>query len=136
MPQIVVDDQLETQFILGALDSWVGAVRLQSLRPGEHILDDRVPEILRTLKSPTFVTIDHGFWNRRLCHSDYCVLFFDLLTEEQKRIPAILRVLFRLPEFNTRAARMGKVARVDDDTVTFWEAGKRTTLPLTSHQSP
>jgi hypothetical protein len=130
MSQIVLDDQLDVQIILPALDPWITAVRLQSLRPGEQVLDDRVPEILRTLKTPTFGTIDQGFWNRRLCHSAYCILFFELRTEEQDRIPAQLRNLLRLPEFRRRAARMGKVARVDGAAVQYWEAGKKHTLAL------
>jgi hypothetical protein len=61
MSQLVLDDQLDVQVVVPALEGWITAVRLQNLRPLEHILDDRVPEILRTLKTPTFVTIDHGF---------------------------------------------------------------------------
>ena len=75
MSQLVLDDQLDVQIILPALEGWLTAVRLQELRPDEHVLDDRVPEILRTLKTPTFVTIDHGFWNRRLCHCPICLCF-------------------------------------------------------------
>ncbi|HYV39884.1 MAG TPA: hypothetical protein VE988_29625 [Gemmataceae bacterium] len=128
MSQLVLDDQLDVQVILPALEPWITAVRLQSLRPGEHVLDDRVPEILRTMKTPTFVTIDHGFWNRRLCHAGYCILFFDLLTEEQEKLPKQLRRLFRLSEFRTRAVRMGKVARIDGEEGTFWEGGKKEIL--------
>jgi hypothetical protein len=73
MSQLVLDDQLDLQVILPALKDRVTAVRLQDLRPGEHILDDRVPELLRTLKQPAFVTIDRGFWRRELCHPAYCV---------------------------------------------------------------
>lgn len=130
MSQLVLDDQLDVQIILPALAPWIRAVRLQSLRPGEHVLDDRVPEILRALKTPTFVTIDHGFWKRRLCHHRYCILVFALLTTEQQQLPRLMRRLFRLPEFRTRAARMNKVARVSDEVVTFWDAGKKKVLNL------
>jgi hypothetical protein len=53
------------------LEAWTTAVRPQALRPGEQVLDDRVPEILLTLKAPTFITIDQDFWDRRLCHTGY-----------------------------------------------------------------
>ena len=106
MSQLVLDDQLDVQAILPRLEPWITAVRLQSLRPGEHVLDDRVPEILCTLQRPTFVTIDRGFWNRRLCHASYCILYFDLLTDQQQQLPSILRRLFRLVEFRTRAVRI------------------------------
>ena len=130
MSQLVLDDQLDVQIIVPALEAWITAVRLQQLRPTEHILDDRVPEILRTLKTPAFVTIDHGFWNRRLCHPGYCILYFDLAKDEQQQLPELLRRLFRLPEFRTRAVRMGKVARVRQEAVTYWEDGEKKVLSL------
>ena len=130
MSQLVLDDQLDVQIILPELSPWITAVRLQSLRPGELVLDDRVPEILRTLKTPTFVTIDRGFWKRSLCNPGYCILCFELRSEDQRLLPGLLRRLFRLPEFRTRAARMGKVARVEQTAVTYWEAGKKAVLEL------
>ena len=128
MSQLVLDDQLDVQIILPSLENWITAVRLQDLRPGEHILDDRVPEILQTLKTPTFVTIDHGFWNRRLSHPGYCILYFRLTKNEQEQLPDLLRQLFRLPEFRTRSARMGKVASVRQEAVAYWETGKKKIL--------
>jgi hypothetical protein len=124
MSQLVLDDQLDVQIILPSLESRITAVRLQDLRPGEHIFDDQVPEILQTLKTPTFITIDHGFWKRRLSHPDYCRLTKD----EQEELPGLLRRLFRLPEFRTRSARMGKVASVGQEAVAHWEAGKKKVL--------
>jgi hypothetical protein len=130
MSQLVLDDQLDVQVIVPALEAWITVDRLQDLRPTQHILDDRVPEILRTLRTPTFVTIDHGFWNRRLCHPGYCILYLDLAKDEQERLPGLVRRLFRLPEFRTRAVRMGKVARIRQATVSYWEAGARKVLSL------
>lgn len=106
---------------------------MQELRPGEHILDDRVPEILRTLRHPTFVTIDQDFWKRDLCHPRYCILYFALREDQQRLLPNLLRALLRLPQFRTRTARMGKLARVSADHIDFWEFGKptRTRLPWT-----
>jgi len=75
------------------------------------------------LRTPTFITIDRGFWDRRLCHPDYCILYFDRAKNEQQLLPGQLRRLFRLPEFRTRAARMGKVASVRQDAVSYWEFG-------------
>jgi len=130
MSQLVLDDQLDVQIILANLETWITAERLQNLRPGEHILDDRVPEILLTLKTPTFVTIDRGFWNRRLSHPGYCILYCQLTKDEQEQLPGLVRRLFRLAEFRTRFARMGKVAKVRQETVDYWEAGKKNTLRL------
>ena len=49
------------------------------------------------------------------------VQFFDLSDDEQDHIPALLRRLLRFPEFRTRAARMGKVARVSFADVVYWQ---------------
>jgi hypothetical protein len=65
-----------------------------------------------------------------LCHPGYCVLFFDLAKDEQKQLPDLLRRLFRLPAFRTRTVRMGKVARIRKETVSYWEAGEKISLSL------
>ncbi len=94
------------------------------------IRDERVPELLLTLNRPTFITIDHGFWQRKICHSGYCILYFALAKEEQGELPPLLRRLLHLPEFHTRAAHMGKVARVQKQLATYWEAGEKKVLKL------
>ena len=105
------------------LAHWTTAQRLRDARPSEVIKDERVPEILRALGRPTFVTIDLGFWNKRLRDAQYCILCFPLENDQQDQLPALLRRLFRLPEFRSRAARMGKVARVSSVDVAYWQLG-------------
>jgi hypothetical protein len=85
------------------------------------VLDERVPAILLSLKQPTFVTIDHSFWNRELCHPHYGILYFSLSIREQDLIPDLLRALLRRPEFDTRAKRMGKVARISTAAIDYWQ---------------
>jgi hypothetical protein len=125
MSQLILDDQLDVSEILPELRKWITARRLQDLRPRELIRDDRVPEILLSLKSATFVTIDHGFWDARLCHPDYCILYFALRDDQQHQIPGILRALLRRAEFRSRASRIGKVVRVSTTSITYWEFGNR-----------
>jgi hypothetical protein len=121
MSQLILDDQLDITEILPPLRKWITARRLQDLRPGELIRDDRIPEILMRLKSPTFVTIDKGFWDSRLCHPKYCILFFALRDDQQSLVPGLLRALFRRAEFSTRSKRMGKVARVSSKAISYWQ---------------
>jgi hypothetical protein len=121
MSQLILDDQADALTLVPKLSKWTTVQRLQELRPREHILDDRVPEILLTLSSPTFVTIDDDFWDRRLCNPGYSILFFPLQNKEQKWIPGMLRALFRHKGFATRAERMGKIARVSRKNVVYWE---------------
>lgn len=123
MSQIILDDQLFGLEVLVPIARWITVQRLRDLRPGEVIKDDRVPVLLRQLRQPSFVTIDMGFWDRGLRDARYCVLCFPLRNEEQYKLPELLRRLLRLPEFRTKTARMGKVARVRPTHVEYWQLG-------------
>jgi hypothetical protein len=121
MSQIILDEQLAAAEVRALLPRRFKLQRLPELRPGEVIRDQRVPEILRTLNQPTFITIDHDFWRVTWCHPDYCILYFDLRDTDQELIPVLLRALLRRDEFHTRAARMGKVARVSPTVIDYWQ---------------
>ena len=121
MSQIILDDQLFDLEVLAPIARWITVQRLRDLRPGEVIKDDRVPVLLRELRQPTFVTIDMGFWDKSLRDAKYCILCFPLRNDEQYQLPELLRRLLRLPEFHTKAARMGKVARVSPIGIEYWQ---------------
>lgn len=135
MSQIILDDQLADAAIRGRLAQWTRAQRLRDLRPGEVIKDQRVPMLLRELRQPTFVTIDMGVWNGRLRDARYCILCFPLRSDEQREIPSLLRHLLRMSEFATKAARMGKVARVSPMQVDYWQLGDEQPYRLTWPQT-
>jgi len=124
MSQIILDDQLFDVEVLIPIARWITVQRLRDLRPGEVIKDERVPELLRRLRQPTFVTIDLGFWNRGLRDGKFCILCFALRNDEQDQLPDLLRRLLRLPEFSTKSSRMGKVARVSTSEIQFWQLGE------------
>lgn len=121
MSQLVLDDHLDAPAVLLPIRKWITAQFLRHLRPGQQILDDRVPQLLRTLRQPTFVTIDRDFWDSRWCNPSYGILYFALEDTEQELLPDLLRALFRRPEFRTRADRMGKVAKVSTVTIEYWD---------------
>jgi hypothetical protein len=121
MSQLILDDHLDVLHLVPTIQKWSKVERLASLRPDEHILDERVPEILLTLNSPTFLTLDHDFWNRNLCNPGYSIFVFDLEDKEQVMIPSMLRCAFRIPEFRSRAKRMGKIVRVSRKNIAYWE---------------
>jgi hypothetical protein len=52
--QIILDDQLYDQEVLIPVARWTTVQRLRELRPHEVIKDERVPELLRQLREPTF----------------------------------------------------------------------------------
>jgi hypothetical protein len=130
--QIILDEHLHRKTVLIPIQSSRTAAKLIDLYPGQLIKDERIPQLLHTLKQPTFVTIDSGFWNRDFLHPAYCIIYFALEDSQQHQIPQLLRRLFRLDVFRTRAARMGKVARVRSDYVDYWQWGdeERHTIPM------
>jgi hypothetical protein len=119
--QFILDDQLDAAVVVPPLQKWTTVTFLRELRPGEQVLDDRIPEILQTLKQATFVTLDNGFWNRNFCHPAYGVVYFALQADEQEPLPALLRALVGHPRFRTRAKRMGKVVRVSKVSLAWWQ---------------
>ena len=126
MSRLVLDDHLWTAGVHDHIAPWATVRFLRDIRPGEVIKDVRVPSALRTMRTPTFITIDHQFCNPRRRDSAYGILYFDLRANEQGEVPTLLRRLLRLPEFRTRAARMGKVARVSHEQVRWWQVGDET----------
>jgi hypothetical protein len=93
------------------------------LRPGSVVKDDGIPHLLRSARHPTFVTQDWtDFWQRIPVHPDYCVVCFTLPSGRARAIAPLLRRLFRMPAFQTRAARMGKLARVSGGQVVYYQA--------------
>ena len=64
-----------------------------------------------------------GFWDRDLRDPRYCILCFPLRNDEQYQLPERLYRLFQLPEFHTKAARMGKVVRVGPERIDYWVLG-------------
>jgi len=119
--QFILDDQLDVATVLQPLQEWTTAQRIRELRPGQRVLDERIPAILLTLRQPTFLTIDRDFWHSSWCHPAYCLVYFALRADEQGQIPALLRALLRRPEFRSRTARMGKLARVSTISIDFWQ---------------
>lgn len=123
MTQFILDEHLSLDRVRDSLARWTTVQSATQLWPHQLVKDDRVPMLLRALRTPTFITIDDGFWDRSWGDRRYSILYFALRADEQADIPPLLRRLLRLPEFRTQAARMGKVARVSRDHVSWWQLG-------------
>lgn len=104
MSLFVLDDHLDVLTVRNRMLGWATARYVRDIRPGEVVKDERVLAVLRTQRTPTFVTIDDWFWSRRHRDQRYCILYLALSASEQGILPALLRRLLRLPEFRTRAA--------------------------------
>ena len=130
MSLLIFDEQINSDAAIEPLRSWATVRRLKDVRPREMIDDDRVPDLLRKLNHPTFVTIDGGFWDGEYRDKHYCILYIAVSDDQQFKIPALLRPLFRLPEFKTKAARMGKVARISSARIEYMQVRDETVYAL------
>ena len=80
---------------------------------------DDQQEVLRYLhmaKRVAFFTRDLGFFRRRLCHSNYCLVVLSVPVLETA---AYIRRLLRHPMLKTTAKRQGKVVKVSADKTRY-----------------
>jgi hypothetical protein len=125
---IVLDEHLHGHAIMTAISTWFPGqvIPIINLRPGSLIKDDVIPTLLHKATYPTFVTINvKDFWKRVRPHSNFCIVTVALTQDEIDAMPQLLRRLFRLPEFKTKASRMGKVIHVTQNHVEYYESDCR-----------
>jgi hypothetical protein len=114
---IILDENVpESQVQL--LRSW----RIRALLIGRDISekgikDDRVTKFLLNEPRPTFFTRDEGFYDRKLCHASYCLVYLAVRPGESA---FFVRRVLRSPHFNARAKRLGAVIRVSSAGLQVW----------------
>jgi hypothetical protein len=123
---IVLDEHLQGVQLEVSIRRWYrGRVCfVTELRPGSIIKDEAVPSLLRTASRPTFVTLNwQHFWQRTPAHSGFCLTCFTIPNEGSRvaEVSPLLRRLFRLKPFSTKTKRMGKIARIADERVTYYQ---------------
>jgi hypothetical protein len=98
-------------------------IRVQKVGKGvgrASMSDEDVIPLLHALRSVTFFTLDHDYYQQRLCHTRYCLVFLDV---EEERAAEMIRRFLRHPEFQTWAQRKGKVIRVNPSGMHAWQLG-------------
>jgi len=73
--------------------------------------------LLHQLDRPTFFTRDLGFFNPRLCHADYALVY---LAVRQDEAASFIKRFLRHSAFNTKAKRAGAVVRVSAVDLRVW----------------
>ncbi len=100
------------------LKSWRVSVRQIGYEIGRKGMKDReIIPFLHQLSQPTFFTRDDGFYERRLCHTGYCLVYLDVRKEE---VATFVRRVLRHRAFKTKAKRMGKVIRASHVGLSVW----------------
>lgn len=121
---IVLDEELQGLGLEEAISVWYHGpvILIKALRPGTIIKDEAIAALLRQAKQPTFVTINHrDFWRRAAAEKAFCLLCLKLTTDQTDELSPLLRRLFKLAEFNTKRARLGKVALVSPRSVQYYD---------------
>lgn len=122
---IVLDEQLKHSNVQEEIGQWYQGrvVNVTTLRPGTVIKDDAIPQLLRQVIAPTFVTINvTDFWQQIEAEPAFCITCFPLTDDRVAEIAGLLRRLFRLPHFRTKQARCGKVIRVSHQQIQDYQA--------------
>jgi hypothetical protein len=105
-----------------SLESWKIHFRQIGVEIGRSGLKDRneVIPLLHQLKHPTFFTRDHGFYRPTLRHHEYCLVYLDVWDGEAARY---IRRFLRHPAFRAQVKRMGKVVRLHNSGLSYWQVG-------------
>jgi len=85
---------------------------------------DDVEQVIPHLQSSkaTFHTLDDGFFKRRFLHAGYCIVYYEVPHVDLVRW---MTRWLRHPGFNTHAKRLGKVVKVQQNRITYWDVTDR-----------
>ena len=119
---IVLDEQLNDSRIINPLARWYpgAVVVVNKLLSDPHCVlqDHEIPRVLRKQKGPTFVTINWAdFWFEDIVDDRYCILCLKLDKARKLEVPAITRHVLELPDYDTKAKRLG--------TMLLWADGDK-----------
>jgi hypothetical protein len=81
------------------------------------IKDQEIIPLLHRYRRPTFFTRDRDFYDRRLCHPGYSLVWLDV---DKTQVGVYIRRVLRYPRLNTQAKRMGAVIRVSSAGLHIW----------------
>ena len=84
--------------------------------------DPEVIAILHRCHRATFFTHDADYFNRRLIHPAYGLVFLDVFDGQAAQY---IRRFLRHPCFDTQAQRLGKVIRVQVSRINYYERSRR-----------
>jgi hypothetical protein len=100
------------------LESW----RIRTQQIGFNVgrrgmQDDEIIIFLQRLSHPTFFTRDEDFYERRLCHARYSLVYMEV---DKYEAAFFVRRLLHHSKFNTQTKRMGAVICVSAAGLSVW----------------
>jgi len=106
------------------LQSWRIPFRQIGFGIGRQGMKDKeIIPLLHRLRRPTFFTRDEDFYDRNLCHKEYCLIYLAVRKDE---VAVFIRRLLRHHLFNTAAKRMSSVICVSHVGLSVWRFHEET----------
>jgi len=91
------------------------------------LTDDDIIPLLLQQNCPTFFTRDDDFYDRRLCHLRYCLVY---LAVEKNTVAEFVQRVLRHPDCTKRAQRLGSVIRVGKAGLSIWRLHAKSALSV------
>ncbi len=113
---IVLDENIRQDQAIQLRRSRIPLRRLVEDSARAGIKDPDIIPLLHRLKRPTFFTHDRDFFQQRLAHWAYCLVWLEVFDGEAAWF---IRAFLRHERFNTAAKRMGLVVRVHPDGIHY-----------------
>lgn len=82
------------------------------------VTDERIISVLHDFKNCLFLSSDSDFWDRKYCHSNYCLVYMDV---ERNETAFFIRKFLKHAAFDTIKKRLGKVVKVSQTTLSYFE---------------
>ena len=82
-------------------------VRLISEVAARSMDDENIIPVLHRLKTPTFFTKDRDFWNYKLIHASYCLVYLDI-PEHEGEVAAYIRRFLHHPDLTPMPNAWGR----------------------------
>lgn len=101
------------------LEGWRIPVKQIGFNVGRRgIQDEEIIPFLVKQRRSTFFTRDDDFYDRRLCHARYGIVYLSVHISEAA---IFVRRLLRHQDFNTYSKRVGKIVRVSSGGISLWQ---------------
>ena len=93
----------------------------------QGMADENVVPLLLRLKRPTLLTRDRDFFDRRLVHARYALVWFEVDSSETA---FFIKRFLAHPSFRMGAQRLGKVIRVHAQAIEYWTKDTDRVIPV------
>lgn len=81
------------------------------------IKDEQIVTLLQQTNGTLFITRDSDFFEKKYCHSKYCIIYLDV---EKFEVAYFIRNFLKHPLFNNNKKRMGKIIKLNQTLIQYY----------------